>query len=126
MVVKVRRRPVRTASKGRLSRGHFRDSLPDLKGWAPEVALASAAQTTLVTAQNPCHDHQTETEAGGRALGTIRRPPRQGAQMTEPSPMTLGVIGLGRMGANIVRRLMADGHTAVVYDINPDAVAAMA
>ncbi|MFZ1286678.1 MAG: decarboxylating 6-phosphogluconate dehydrogenase, partial [Candidatus Phosphoribacter sp.] len=42
------------------------------------------------------------------------------------SPMTLGVIGLGRMGANIVRRLMADGHTAVVYDINPDAVAAMA
>ena len=43
--------------------------------------------------------------------------------MTTSTPMTLGVVGLGRMGANIVRRLMADGHAVVVYDINPDAVA---
>jgi 6-phosphogluconate dehydrogenase len=34
----------------------------------------------------------------------------------------LGMVGLGRMGANIVRRLMRDGHECVVYDINPDAV----
>ncbi|MGZ5309991.1 MAG: NADP-dependent phosphogluconate dehydrogenase, partial [Solirubrobacterales bacterium] len=34
----------------------------------------------------------------------------------------LGMVGLGRMGANIVRRLMKDGHDCVVYDINPDAV----
>ncbi len=46
--------------------------------------------------------------------------------MTERTPMTLGVIGLGRMGANIVRRLMADGHTAVVHDINADVVAELA
>ncbi|HSO05400.1 MAG TPA: NADP-dependent phosphogluconate dehydrogenase, partial [Candidatus Limnocylindrales bacterium] len=45
--------------------------------------------------------------------------------MTQHMPMTLGVVGLGRMGANIVRRLMADGHTAVVHDIDPTAVAAL-
>ncbi len=37
--------------------------------------------------------------------------------------MQLGMIGLGRMGGNIVRRLMQHGHTSVVYDANPDSVA---
>jgi len=37
--------------------------------------------------------------------------------------MQLGMIGLGRMGGNIVRRLMRDGHECVVYDVNPQAVA---
>ena len=36
--------------------------------------------------------------------------------------MQLGMIGLGRMGANIVRRIMRDGHTAVVFDTNPKSV----
>jgi 6-phosphogluconate dehydrogenase len=36
------------------------------------------------------------------------------------------MIGLGRMGANIVRRLMADGHECVVYDVNPDAARELA
>src|SRR5690242_4506263 len=36
--------------------------------------------------------------------------------------MQLGMIGLGRMGANMVRRLMKDGHDCVVYDVSPDAV----
>src|SRR5262245_31875223 len=40
--------------------------------------------------------------------------------------MQLGMIGLGRMGANIVRRLVKGGHECVVYDHNPDAVNAMA
>ena len=40
--------------------------------------------------------------------------------------MQLGMIGLGRMGANIVRRIMRDGHTAVAYDVSADAVAALA
>jgi 6-phosphogluconate dehydrogenase len=38
--------------------------------------------------------------------------------------MQLGMIGLGRMGGNIVRRLMKHGHTTVVYDKDPKAVAA--
>ena len=33
--------------------------------------------------------------------------------------MQLGMIGLGRMGANMVRRLMKGGHTCVVYDRDP-------
>src|SRR3954467_11254574 len=40
--------------------------------------------------------------------------------------MQLGMIGLGRMGANIVRRIMRDGHTAVTFDTNPDSVAQLA
>ena len=39
--------------------------------------------------------------------------------------MQLGMIGLGRMGGNIVRRLMKHGHTTVVYDKDPKAVAAI-
>ena len=33
--------------------------------------------------------------------------------------MQIGVIGLGRMGGNIVRRLTRAGHSCVVYDANP-------
>ena len=40
--------------------------------------------------------------------------------------MQLGMIGLGRMGGNIVRRLMRNGHTSVVYDKDSKAVAALA
>ncbi|HTA38109.1 MAG TPA: NAD(P)-binding domain-containing protein, partial [Candidatus Acidoferrales bacterium] len=40
--------------------------------------------------------------------------------------MQLGMIGLGRMGANMVRRLMRAGHTCVVYDRNQDAVKELA
>ena len=40
--------------------------------------------------------------------------------------MQIGVIGLGRMGGNISRRLMRAGHSCVVYDANPDAGAALA
>lgn len=39
--------------------------------------------------------------------------------------MQLGVIGLGRMGGNITRRLMRDGHQCVVYDHNPASVNAL-
>jgi 6-phosphogluconate dehydrogenase len=40
--------------------------------------------------------------------------------------LQLGMIGLGRMGANLVRRLMRDGHECVVYDVSSDAVEALA
>ncbi len=45
--------------------------------------------------------------------------------MTTSTPMQLGIIGLGRMGANLSRRLMADGHETVVFDVNPKATAAL-
>ncbi|REK12556.1 MAG: decarboxylating 6-phosphogluconate dehydrogenase [Planctomycetota bacterium] len=40
--------------------------------------------------------------------------------------MQLGMVGLGRMGANMVRRLMKDGHECVVYDLHADAVKELA
>jgi 6-phosphogluconate dehydrogenase len=40
--------------------------------------------------------------------------------------MQLGMIGLGRMGANMVRRLMKAGHDCVVYDVSPDSVKSLA
>jgi 6-phosphogluconate dehydrogenase len=42
--------------------------------------------------------------------------------MPTDTPMQLGMIGLGRMGANLVRRLMRDGHRCVVYDVSAEAV----
>ena len=44
----------------------------------------------------------------------------------EESAMQIGVIGLGRMGANIVRRLLRHGHTCVVYDRDPEPGRALA
>lgn len=40
--------------------------------------------------------------------------------------MQLGMVGLGRMGANMARRLMRDGHEIVAFDVNPDAVSELA
>jgi 6-phosphogluconate dehydrogenase len=42
--------------------------------------------------------------------------------MATDKPMQLGMVGLGRMGANLVRRLVGDGHRCVVYDVNAEAV----
>ena len=39
--------------------------------------------------------------------------------------MQLGMIGLGRMGANMVRRLVKAGHEAVAFDVSPKAVEAL-
>src|SRR5215472_11048849 len=46
--------------------------------------------------------------------------------MPTDKPMQLGMIGLGRMGANLVRRLMRDGHRCVAYDRSPDVVGKLA
>ena len=40
--------------------------------------------------------------------------------------MQLGMIGLGRMGANMVRRILRAGHACVVHDIHPEAVQSLA
>jgi len=39
--------------------------------------------------------------------------------------MELGMIGLGRMGSNMVLRLMRAGHKCVVYDVHQEAVKAL-
>ena len=40
--------------------------------------------------------------------------------------MQIGMIGLGRMGGNMVRRLLRGGHECVVFDRNPESVTALA
>ena len=42
--------------------------------------------------------------------------------MNNKTTMQLGMIGLGRMGANMVRRLVKGGHRCVAFDRSPDAV----
>ncbi len=46
--------------------------------------------------------------------------------MATDKPMQLGMVGLGRMGANLVQRLVRDGHSSVVYDVNVAAVEKLA
>jgi 6-phosphogluconate dehydrogenase len=46
--------------------------------------------------------------------------------MPAETPMQLGMVGLGRMGANIVRRLLRDGHRCVGYDVSAEAVQTLA
>jgi 6-phosphogluconate dehydrogenase len=45
--------------------------------------------------------------------------------MATDTPMQLGMVGLGRMGAGLVRRLMHDGHRCVGFDVSPEAVKAI-
>src|SRR6476646_7283745 len=46
-------------------------------------------------------------------------------RLTKASCMQIGIVGLGRMGANIARRLMRNGHQCVVFDANLDASLAL-
>jgi 6-phosphogluconate dehydrogenase len=46
-------------------------------------------------------------------------------EMATSKPMQLGMVGLGRMGSNLVRRLANDGHNCVVYDVNAQAVTSL-
>jgi 6-phosphogluconate dehydrogenase len=46
--------------------------------------------------------------------------------MKTNTPMQLGMVGLGRMGANMVRRLIEGAHDCVVYDRNAETTDALA
>ena len=46
--------------------------------------------------------------------------------MATSEPMQLGMVGLGRMGSNLVHRLVRDGHRCVVYDVNSAVVQGLA
>src|SRR6478735_5657025 len=65
--------------------------------------------------------------SASRSRPTTRRPGSSRAKplFRKEQTMQIGMMGLGRMGANMVRRLMRDGHECVVYDINPASVAAL-
>ena len=86
--------------------------------WGVELGkvLASRIVPELTSAEDPDLRHDPSTNALIRRYRAHRR----------EQLMQLGMIGLGRMGANIVRRLMRAGHECVVYDVSADAVAQLA
>ena len=70
-------------------------------------------------------DFNAKAAESGEYSERITRQQMPSATAREKS-MRLGMVGLGRMGANLVRRLMRDGHEAVVFDVSAEAVAALA
>ena len=88
--------------------------------WGVELGkvLAGRIAGELESAAEPTLKHDSSTNA------LIRRYPKAAglAQDRKEDAMQLGMIGLGRMGANMVRRLMNNGHECVVYDHDPKAV----
>src|SRR6266849_6433673 len=69
--------------------------------------------------------HWTPSGVNGPRLKGLKR--SRSADLIQKVPtMQLGMIGLGRMGANMVRRLMRGGHECVVWDVNPDNVKQLA
>src|SRR5437762_1743847 len=74
-------------------------------------AKAATPRTTSISASWPTSDACEE-----RASRSRRR---------KENHMDLGMIGLGRMGTNMVRRLQRAGHQCVVYDLHPEAKQAL-
>jgi hypothetical protein len=83
-------------------------------GKALAVAILPELQACRARAQSRLIDQQADPAL---PVAEVRR-----NAMATDTPMELGMVGLGRMGANLVRRLMRDGHRCVVYDVNPEAV----
>ena len=82
------------------------------------LAVRSSPSSRATTEPELGHDSSTNALIRRyRALKKTRR-----THMATDKPMQLGMVGLGRMGANLVRRLMRDGHRCVVYDVNAAAV----
>jgi 6-phosphogluconate dehydrogenase len=62
----------------------------------------------------------------GGACGFARHVRLESLTYERSNPMQLGMIGLGRMGANMVRRLQRSGHQCVIYDRTPATVQQLA
>src|SRR5579871_2668339 len=92
---------------------------------------------SMYSAYDACTHARTSFASESRA-GTMRGiwrrdyqqalscPDRGLRRRTKGQPMQLGMIGLGRMGANLTRRLMRDGHHMVVWNQDPAPIAQLA
>ena len=78
------------------------------------LAVAAGADV-LVAGSAIFNDSESVTAAMQRLRAAA-------SALTEKNVMQLGMIGLGRMGANMVRRLLKGGHQCVVFDMSPKAV----
>src|ERR1039458_9257434 len=91
----------------------FRASDGGTRLWGHRLATASARAAMTILG---CHPWAGPPRASDTTKETA---------MPTSTPMQLGMVGLGRMGAGLVGRLMRDGHHCVVYDVNPAAVTAL-
>src|SRR5262249_12007453 len=83
----------------------------------------TASRTPSTASSCELHNRTRDSQRGTRWLQTLLRG-KERTKATE-ARMQLGMVGLGRMGAGIVRRLMNDGHQCVGYDVFPAAVTAV-
>ena len=109
-----------TAATATLMLRRFTDAGVDVGALAGR--LQGEGAESFVTAWN---DLVGRISAQRRLAHLTARPDKESTMATD-RPMQLGMVGLGRMGANLVRRLMRDGHRCVVYDVNAHAVRELA
>src|SRR5437016_10957263 len=86
--------------------------------------MGCGAGQSARAAHHPRAGKHDAAEASARQLNQRPDQPLSAAQKGEI--MKIGMIGLGRMGANMVRRLLKGGHECVVYDRAPAAVKELA
>src|SRR2546421_12414746 len=97
-------RPPARAGKGALCRGHECQLRP------PRCLSSSTTVLADLRVQNNLSRGTRPPSCCGRVI-----------PLATDSPMQLGMVGLGRMGAGLVRRLIRAGHRCVGYDISADA-----
>src|SRR6516162_46599 len=96
-------------------------SSPSLRA-RPSPGSGTTARRTISSAGAACSRLQRDKPREARfSTRTKASQPQTGKNV-----MQLAMIGLGRMGANMVRRLIKGGHQCVVFDMSPKAVAALA
>src|SRR5262245_26888537 len=81
--------------------------------WPPDHPLSNPPMSSTLRSINPFIAFSTRLRRSRRILK---------ARLNQQHIMQLGMIGLGRMGANMVRRLLKNGHTCVVFDRSASAV----
>ena len=98
--------------------------------WGVELGKVLAQRIIPELASGGALAHDSSTSALIQDIANAVTPHGRAQRLTNPTErrgnvMQLGMIGLGRMGANMVRRLMKDGHQCVVFDMFPKAVEAL-
>src|SRR5215470_2944365 len=97
-------------------RGRSGASTPSTSGaWSWARCSPSASSASWKRVRNPPSSTTARPTPSSAATASSRPPSKETA-------MQLGMIGLGRMGANMVRRLIKGGHQCVVFDMSPKTV----
>src|SRR5215475_13802026 len=101
-------------------------ALASSSAWPTSPSSGTSTSTSWRRRNAADAPYQPEAPARGEddprwRFGLVGRP-----EPEEPTPVQLGMIGLGRMGGNMVRRLLKAGHACGVFDLNQDSVEQLA